>query len=289
MDKRYYDIAGHIVSLERPDDNVWQQMRNLVPFETAEQEPVIVFRQVDSLEEKTPEPLLVSDDEGFPLITIGKTAEGKWFFTMSPLNDAPVCCRCRASEDFSLAEFEILNTRQAVFSINNTMMLLFALRTAPLSTLEIHASVIMKDGRGFVFLGKSGTGKSTHSRLWLENIPDTELLNDDNPVIRVMDDGSVRVFGSPWSGKTPCYKKKDVSLAAIVRLNQAPFNRIAKLSPSQAYACLYPSVSAYRPERKVADGVHNGITGVIMKVPCYNLECLPDAAAAELCCRTIDG
>ena len=168
--KKTYRIAEHIVSLEMPEGGVWEQMKNLVPFETAEQDPLIAFRQVESLDEQAPEPLLVSDDEGFPLITIGKTGSGKWFFTMAPLNNAPLSCNCVASEDFSEVEFQILNPRLAVFSINNTMMLVFALKTAPLYTLEIHASVVMKGGKAFAFLGKSGTGKSTHSRMWLENI-----------------------------------------------------------------------------------------------------------------------
>lgn len=122
------------------------------------------------------------------------------------------------------------------------MMLLYALRTSTLGCLEVHASVIMKEGKAVAFLGKSGTGKSTHSRLWLENIPKTELLNDDNPIIRIHPDGKVLIYGSPWSGKTPCYKKVSVPLAGVVRLSQAPFNKITRLSGIQAYACLFPSV-----------------------------------------------
>ena len=289
MDKRYYDIAGHIVSLEMPDENVWKRMKNLVPFETVPQETLIAFRQVENLPEVPPEPLLVSADKGFPMITVGKTESGNWFFTMAPLDNAPVSCYCMASEDFSRADFQILNPSQAIFSINNTMMLVYALRTAPLDTVEIHASVVMKGGRAFAFLGKSGTGKSTHSRLWLENIPGTELLNDDNPVIRISKDGSATIFGSPWSGKTHCYKKISVPLGALVRIVRAPANSIEKLSPAHSYACLYPCVSAYRPDRKIADGIHGTIVGLVSAVPCYNLYCLPDGDAAKVCCNTVYG
>ncbi|MBO6066250.1 MAG: transposase, partial [Lachnospiraceae bacterium] len=85
--------------------------------------------------------------------------------------------------------------------------------------LLMHASVTMHAGKGYLFLGKSGTGKSTHSQLWINNIEGCELLNDDNPVLRVEDDGSVRVYGSPWSGKTPCYRNLDVPVGAIVDLH----------------------------------------------------------------------
>ena len=117
--KKTYKVAGHVLSLEMPDGNVWQQMKNLVPFEIGEASPLIAFRQVENLAEQAPQPLLVSDDEGFPMITIGKTENGKWYFTMAPLNNLPVSCNCVASEDFSEVDFQIVNPRQAVFSIND--------------------------------------------------------------------------------------------------------------------------------------------------------------------------
>ena len=63
-------------------------------------------------------------------------------------------------------------------------------------------------------MGKSGTGKSTHSRLWLENVPGATLLNDDNPIVRLTLVGAI-VYGSPWSGKTPCYKNESAPLAGV--------------------------------------------------------------------------
>ena len=85
------------------------------------------------------------------------------------------------------------------------------------------------------------------------------------------------------------YEGWRVPLAAIVRLSQAPYNKIERLNGLQAYACLYPSVSAYRPERKVADGIHDSLSRVAAAVPCFQLDCLPDADAAKLSCKTIYG
>ena len=146
----------------------------------------------------------------------------------------------------------------------------------------IHASVTTFEGKGYVFLGRSGTGKSTHSSLWLKHIEGTELLNDDNPVLRVVD-GQVRVYGSPWSGKTPCYKNKDLPLGGIVRLSQAPHNKIERLSPLMSYTALMPSCSCMRWDRGATDALHRSIEKVITKVPCWHLECLPDADAAYTC------
>ena len=94
---------------------------------------------------------------------------------------------------------------------------MYAFRTATLGTLEMHASVIAHEGRGYLFLAKSGTGKSTQSRMWLRCIEGAKLLNDDNPAIRIAD-GRPLVFGTPWSGKTPCWRNLSVPVKALVRL-----------------------------------------------------------------------
>lgn len=83
------------------------------------------------------------------------------------------------------------NEAPSSFVASNFLMMLFAFATAP------------------------------HSRLWLEHIPDSDLLNDDNPIVRFYPTGEVIVYGSPWSGKTPCYRNEAVPVGAFVRLKQA--------------------------------------------------------------------
>ena len=151
----------------------------------------------------------------------------------------------------------------------------------------MHASVTMKDGKVYLFLGKSGTGKSTHSQLWINNIEGCSLLNDDNPVLRVLENGEVRVYGSPWSGKTPCYRNLDVPVGAIVNLHQAPKNAIRRLSLPEAYAAVYVSFSGYRFIKEMANGLHATNAKIVGSVPIYSLECLPDADAAFLCYNTV--
>ncbi len=174
------------------------------------------------------------------------------------------------------------------FAMSNALMLLYTYRTAPYDTLMVHASVIASDGGGYMFLGKSGTGKSTHSRLWLENVAGTALLNDDNPVVRVNGE-DVIVYGTPWSGKTPCYKNENVPLKAFVRLSQAPYNRIERLPLLNSYASLLPSCSCMRWDRASTDALHSAVEKVVSKVVGWHLECLPDAEAALLCSSRTQG
>ncbi|MDE5813283.1 MAG: hypothetical protein K2H72_03265, partial [Muribaculaceae bacterium] len=157
-----------------------------------------------------------------------------------------------------------------------------------LDTLLLHASTVEYDGKGYLFLGRSGTGKSTHSRLWLENIKGSELLNDDNPILRIIN-GKVYVFGSPWSGKTSCYRNKKLPVDGIVRLHQAPFNKITPLTGIKGYAALLPSCSCMKWNHDMANAIHSTISKVIEKVPIYALECLPDKEAAFLCHKNLKG
>ena len=176
------------------------------------------------------------------------------------------------------------------FALNNALMVLYALATAGLGTALFHAACICYKGRGYLFLGKSGTGKSTHARLWLKYIEGTELFNDDNPVVRLFEKDGKKVaiaYGSPWSGKTPCYKNVKFEMGAFVLLSQAPFNKISPLKGVSAYAAILPSISGMRWDREIADGLHQTQNGLASNVPMWYLECLPDEDAAKLCCKSV--
>ena len=172
-------------------------------------------------------------------------------------------------------------------TVDTSLMLLYAMRSAAGDTLLFHSSTIVKDGKAYLFLGKSGTGKSTHSGLWLKHIAGTRLLNDDNPVVYVTPEGTPMVSGSPWSGKTPCYKNEEYPIGGIVQLRQAPENKIRKQTVIEAYVSIKSSVSGKAWEKEISDGQHQTIEKIIGGTRLYQLDCLPDAEAALLCCQTI--
>ena len=172
-------------------------------------------------------------------------------------------------------------------AIDNAMMIAFALATAEMDTLLFHASVVCRGGKAYMFLGPSGTGKSTHTRLWLKYIEGSRLLNDDNPVVRIEADGEAEVYGSPWSGKTPCYVNEHYPLGAIVRLRQAPHNAIRRMSPIEAYATMASSVSGKRWEKNIADGLHRALNSLTATARMWHMDCLPDEAAAKMTSSTI--
>ena len=289
--KKYYKIAEHVIAIKAEDSSpVWTMCPNYTPFESEASDSVVCSLEfVPHLE--VPEAVLVHDvlAKGFPRLRISHF-DGGWIVEMSPERDLPFVACLKASEGFESGMIEVFPGKEKAtrFALDNAMMMLFALSTATLGTLEIHSSVTLWNGKGYAFLGKSGTGKSTHSRLWKENIPGCELLNDDNPIIRIID-GQARIYGSPWSGKTPCYKNLSAPLGAVVRISQSPENKIHRLSVIEAYASMFSSCSAFREIKDTADGLHATLAELVSKVPMYLLDCRPDAEAAHLCHSTVTG
>ena len=155
--------------------------------------------------------------------------------------------------------------------------------------VPVHSSVVICKGKAVLCLGESGTGKSTHTRLWLNNIPETHLLNDDSPIVR-FSDGEVRVYGSPWSGKTDCYLQENYPIAGFLRLEQRKENTIRRLRVVEGFAALQPSCPpCMAKEERCMDALVTFVSNVIERVPTYRMGCLPDAAAAHLSHKTIMG
>lgn len=149
-------------------------------------------------------------------------------------------------------------------------------------TILMHSSVVLHKNLGYAFLGKSGTGKSTHSRLWLQHVKGSELLNDDNPAIRVMENHSVFVYGTPWSGKTPCFKNIKVQLAGITRLEQGSKNELVWKHGMEALVSVLPSGAGIRWDDRIYSQLLDVLELLIVKVPIGHLINLPIKEAAEL-------
>ena len=313
INRTYYRVAEHLFAVECKQPELLSSLHNYDPFITPDPEELPLFSLriqhegliAAEIHSNYTHAFTDKADADMPRIEVykarrreGDEAKGEkgWLFRVAMVANAPICCELECNEDFTEGVLHIAADCQDVrFCIDNALMLLFAFRTAPLMTLEMHAAVVVRgeearrreakgeEARGYLFLGHSGTGKSTHARMWLQAFPDAWLLNDDNPILRVMDNGEVRVYGSPWSGKTPCYKNQYVRVGGIVKLSQAPHNKLRKLSLPEAYAYILSSASGLKVESKMTDSMHETIKHVVTHVGCYHLDCLPNTEAAEVC------
>ena len=283
--KQYYKVADHTFSVELPADcHLLDEMGQYAPFSVDAADSVVFsvkvvgkdeFPQIDDITTE-----MNQDDDGSQILA-GRL-HGQPYFEFQLWGR----CAARMVTDDRYQQANVLLVDEPLFGINNALMVMYALSTANLQTALFHSSVVSCAGYGYMFLGKSGTGKSTHSSLWLKNISGTELINDDNPVVRRMPDGFY-VFGSPWSGKTPCYRNVRYPLGGVVQLSQAPYNKIQRLKPLAAYAALVPSISGKRWDKEVAEGLHETEDMMAGEVAVWHLECLPDADAAKVCSETI--
>ena len=272
------------------------QMTNYEPFGMTQEldtEPIFALKVEQngllSMEQREVYPHVFTDnsEDDMPRIEVYRSLEKEWLIRISQIATSPICCELVCDADFTRGHLHVVEDCQDVrFCIDNGLMLMYAFRTAPLMTLEMHAAVVVKRGdeaKGYLFLGHSGTGKSTHARQWLAAFEDAWLLNDDNPILRVMDNGEVRVYGSPWSGKTPCYKNESAPVGGIIKLSQAPENKIQTISLPQAYAYMLSSASGLKMEQTMADNMFETIKHIITHIPCYHLACLPNEEAAKVC------
>lgn len=112
-------------------------------------------------------------------------------------------------------------------------------------TILMHGSLIAADGEGYLFTANSGTGKSTHTRLWREMLGDRAVtVNDDKPLFRIGESG-VTGYGTPYNGKHRLDCNTAVPLKAVCILTRAKENSIVRITKAEAYAMLLQQV--YRP------------------------------------------
>ena len=289
MKIRYYKVAEQVIAFRKPEADEQCYLPSFTPFEHTpeEGEPLLFTLTIDdSFSPKQKGEHIGEFDSGGAFFDVYRLQDGSYQYFIAPPG-GDYCGFLQADALFHEGTLSLQGSDWArAFATNNSMMLMYAFATADKHTLLFHASVIENDGHGYLFLGKSGTGKSTHSSLWLKHIPGSELMNDDNPVVVASEDGAI-VYGSPWSGKTPCYRNISAPVGAFVRIRQEKENRITRDKTLEALTALLPSVSSMKWDDRINDGIYDSIERLIRRVPCYTLGCRPDAEAAEVCSKAV--
>ena len=153
-------------------------------------------------------------------------------------------------------------------------------------TLLFHGSCVAVDGKGYLFAASSGTGKSTHTRLWRQLLGSRAvMINDDKPLIRIKEDGAV-IFGTPWDGKHRLSTNTGVPLKGLCILERAGKNSIRRISASEAFPMLLQQ--AYRPQDADAmDRTLALLDRLAASVPLWRLGCNMDIEAAKVAYRAM--
>ncbi len=147
----------------------------------------------------------------------------------------------------------------------------FCLQIPAKNRILLHSAVLEYEGNAYAFLGRSGTGKSTHTGLWLKYIEGTKILNGDKPILEVGNDKTL-AYGTPWMGKEDLGYNGRAPLKGICFLQQAKTNEIIKLSSSDSAMRIFTQVLLPENEdnaTKTLELIDKLVTGV----PAYLLKC----------------
>ena len=148
-------------------------------------------------------------------------------------------------------------------------------------TLLVHGSAVAVDGAAYLFVARSGTGKSTHTRLWREQFgPRARMINDDKPFIQLRQE-AVLACGSPWSGKHGLDCNFSSPLAGICILQRGSENRIQPIGADEALPML--AKQTYLPlDPEKSARMQQMVEKLARTVPLWCMECTKDPLAAQV-------
>ncbi|MGN1329558.1 MAG: hypothetical protein ACI4V4_07650 [Eubacterium sp.] len=150
----------------------------------------------------------------------------------------------------------------------------------------LHSSCVVVDDRAYAFSADSGTGKSTHTQLWLRHFGDRAyILNDDKPAIRLID-GKAYACGTPWSGKYDYSTPKNVELAGICFLERSEDNWIRKADTSRAVFNIF-SQTVRKLNRDKMNNLFDVLEQIFAKVPLFEMGCNISDDAVEMSYNTM--
>ena len=140
-----------------------------------------------------------------------------------------------------------------------------------LNRMLLHCAVLEYDGKGYAFLGRSGTGKSTHTRLWKKYLGTPKMINGDKPILECVGDKFL-AYGTPWRGKESWGMRASAPLCGLCFLEQAKENSIRKLTPSEVSSRLFGQILLPESEENTIATLELA-DKLITTTPAYLLKC----------------
>jgi hypothetical protein len=144
-----------------------------------------------------------------------------------------------------------------------------------------HSAVIEYEGKGYAFSAKSGTGKSTHIRLWRKHFGEkVHVVNGDKPIMRFMKDELV-AYGTPWCGKEGYQNNTSVAIKGICFIERATNNSIKRITPDEAIGRIFHQILTPEDIASV-DALFPLLDRTLTQIPCYVLQCNISEEAAQI-------
>lgn len=221
------------------------------------------------------EEMLVADSAGEYLFL---PLQGKYVYELRVSKDAT---RAVLYSRFQESEGECLE------EIFHMIRFAFLMTAQKHNLCVVHSASLLHNGKAWLFSGSSGTGKSTHTRLWQEYFG-SPLLNGDLNLLGI-ENGQPMCYGLPWCGTSEIYTAKNFPLGGIVFLKQAPFNRASAMTPDREVLSLAQRMITPAWTRAQAQKNLDLAEALAEKIRIFRLECTKDSEAAEVMRRAIEG
>ena len=154
--------------------------------------------------------------------------------------------------------------------------------------MMLHSSAVVVDGRAYLFSADSGTGKSTHTQIWLKLFGDRAyILNDDKPALR-REPGGWFAYGTPWSGKNDISVNARIPIGGIAMIERAENNEIEPFAGKEAIRRILAQLN------KVKDMQHRVLQlelldKLLQEVPVWKLKCNMEDRAAIVSYEAMSG
>ena len=215
--------------------------------------------------------------------SFGRTVKQAEPYEIDPLKAADVRVEDTAAENYERYSFVPREDVEYLFTGMS-----FYKQLINYSGIMLHSSAVVVDGRAYLFTASCGTGKSTHTSLYLKEFGERAyILNDDKPAIR-FEDGAFYAYGTPWSGKNGINVNERVPIAGICVLERAEKNEISRIGGRAAILGIYSQT--LRPQsEEYMDKVLATIAKMIEMIPIWNLKCNVDPEAARLSYEAMSG
>lgn len=225
-------------------------------------------------------------------------AENRAFFEAYRTEKAPLFSIAPAPADRAAAQAGLDRMAEAegkaavrcseAFLENNAIHALLAEKLTAYHVLLMHGSALCMDGEAYLFTARSGTGKSTHARLWREAFgPRVWMINDDKPMLRI-GEGGVTVYGTPWDGKHHLSRNASAPLKAVVKLERGAENRIEPMTEKDALLLVHQQAYV-SPNPGTMKRIVEMETELLRHAAFYRLQCSMEPEAARVAWRGMNG
>ena len=209
-------------------------------------------------------------------LTIQRLSDGGYMFRVANTDNSPCAVMSR---DGSSIQLYADATRKNDDSLRFLLRTAFECRFCHEGIVSLHAACVELDGCAVAFTGRSGTGKSTRARAWVEGLG-AQFISGDRPAIRLEANGST-ACGVPWDGKEQIFRDVEVPLKCILEVRRSPLNYVRRLSQEQARQVIVQQSFIPMWDTEAAVMAMANIHALIRKTPVYRVFCGSSAQDAK--------